>query len=671
MLPRHELKIFFTLLFAFVFQGCNIFREVKEAFDLLKRFEVSEQPYPSEKKTGKFSLEVSEKKENGNLKIWKVSGNLKADFPFSVSIAFNTGYSEQITFFIPGIWMKGNSFSQDKVYSILKSRKWLFREDRMPVPMVFAFDEKTKKGVAILKIPAKYDFTRAEHIDSSDENIIVDTDVASLGFDYDKKQILIVFPFEEYPIFYRRKILTNFIQLNHKKAFYKGEKKIDFYVIEISGYDFSDAILYLWQLVYDIYKENFVFSSPLSPVIENKEKLINLLGNLKHFFQRYYYEGEKIAGFYSFIVLETGSVFVPFIEASFTGMALMNGANAILLGKKLGDDTLIEKGRKVLISWSKNGKINKFFIDCFDPSSQSRCDLPPVFLKDVFYTRREFESLLAFYLAYKYDESYSDLFKEEFLSGARAMVELQREDGSFARAYRFSGEVADISPAGTLFAVPVFLKAYEITQDERFFKSALRAGEFIYHLVENFSYFGSTIDANSEDKEASMWAFISCFMLFRELKDSRYFLCAKRALYSSLWWFYLWSVPFEPSQTFFKINLNTLGLSSVSVENIHIDVYLFFFPKMVLSFSDYLQEPEKKRLQEMVSMMINAVSSLIPSPKGGIKGIPYGVVPEVIQQTWWDYGYGGKGEFNITSATGWTVASSILALSQFAYDIDF
>ena len=671
MLLRHEPKIFFTLLFVFVFQGCDIFREVKESVDFLKRFEVSEQPYPSEKKSANFSLEVSKQKESENLKIWKVSGDLKSDFPTSISIAFNTGYSEHITFFVPGIWIKGNNFSQDKVYSILRSKMWLFREDRMPVPLVFAFDENRKEGVAILKIPAKYDFTRAEHIDSSDENIIVDTDVSSLGFDYDKKQILIVFPFEEYPIFYRRKFLTNFVQLNHKKAFYKGEKKITFYVIEISGYNFSDAICYLWELVYDIYKENSVFSPPLSPVIENKSKLINLLGNLKHFFQRYYYEGDKIAGFYSFIVLETGDVFVPFIESSFTGMALMNGANAILLGKKFGDDILIEKGRKVLISWSKNGKINKFFIDCFDPSSQSPCNLPPVFLKDVFYTRREFESLLAFYLAHKYDESYTDLFKDEFLSGARAMLELQQEDGSFARAYSFSGRVYDSSPAGTLFAVPVFLKAYEITGEERFLKSAMRAGDFISRLVENFSYFGSTIDANSEDKEASIWAFISCFMLLRELGYEKYFSCAKRSLYSSLWWFYLWSVPFEPSQTFSKINLNTLGLSSVSVENIHVDVYLFFFPKMVLNFSKYLQEPEKKRLQEMVSMMINAVSFLIPSSEGSIKGVPYGVVPEVIQQTWWDYGYGGKGEFNITSATGWTVASSILALYQFAYDIDF
>jgi len=670
MFIRYEPKIFFILLFAFIFQECNIFREVKETVDLIKRFEVSVQHYPSEKKSGKFSLEVSKQKENETLKIWKVSGDLKADFPNSFSIAFNTGYSERITFFVPGIWMKGNKFSQDKVYSILKSRMWLFREDRMPVPMVFAFDEKTKKGVAILKIPAKYDFTRAEHIDSSDENIIVDTDISSLGFDYDKKQILIVFPFEEYPIFYRKKLLTNFIQLNHKKAFYKGEKKITFYVIEINGYGFSDAIPYLWEVVYDIYKENSVFSLNFL-IIENKSKLIDLLWNLKHFFQRYYYEGDKIAGFYSFIVLKTGDVFVPFIEASFTGMALMNGANAILLGKKFGDDKLVEMGRKVLFSWSKNGKINNFFIDCFDPNSSAPCHLPPVFIKDVFYTRREFESLLAFYLAHLYDESNSEFFREEFLSGARAMLGLQREDGSFARAYRFSGDVYDSSPAGTLFAVPVFLKAYEITGEQRFLSSALKAGEFISRLAEEFSYFGSTIDANSEDKEASIWAFISCFMLFRELKDEKYFLCAKRSLYSALWWFYLWSVPFEPSQTFYKIKLNTLGLSSVSVENIHIDVYLFFFPKMVLDFSFYLDESEKKRLKEIVDLMVSAVSYLVPSPKSNLEGVPYGVVPEVIQQTWWDYGYGGKGEFNITSATGWTVASTILLFSQFAYDIDF
>jgi hypothetical protein len=61
--------------------------------------------------------------------------------------------------------------------------------------------------------------------------------------------------------------------------------------------------------------------------------------------------------------------------------------------------------------------------------------------------------------------------------------------------------------------------------------------------------------------------------------------------------------------------------------------------------------------------MIYAVSEVVPTNYKNNGSVP-GIIPEVIQQTWWDYGFGGKGNYNLTSATGWTVASTIIAFSH-------
>ncbi len=671
--------IFFLVLILSVFSsGC---KRLKEQVETLRKINLSFEGGTQFSFSYKIALEQKDiqglglKVGEANLYHAKVEVEPIKNTKSRIKIEFDTGFSsDSIVFFVPGVFIKGNIFSQNKVYSLLRSKKWIFREDRLPIPISVAYDEKKQKLVALLKLPAQYDFTDQNQVDSDSQEILVDTDIFGIGFDYDTQKIIFTFPFEEYPVFYRRKLSTeSFYELPSKKALYNfsAKKSFDLFIVEIEGENFADAVLKLWKVVYKLYEKNGIIS----------EKLPNLnldyqLRVLSSFFRRYFYDGEKIKGFFSFVRTETGDVFLPWIEASFTGMALMNASNSILLGKYLKDSELIDKGKKVILSWIEQGMENGFFIDCFDTTSNSKCEFRPVFFKDAFFSRRNFESLLALYLAYLYEteilpQDYDFILrvKDAFIKGAENMMKLQRKDGSFARAYRFSGEEFDTSPAGTLFSAPVFIKAYEISGNPDFLRSAILSADFISKLAEKFEFYGSTIDANSEDKEAAMWAFISCYLVWKKVNQEKYFTCARRSLFAALWWFYLWNVPFNPNQLFYKIGLKTQGLSSVSVENIHVDVYLFFFPSLVSDFSSF--EPDfQDELRKFSQIMISAVSEVVPTNYKNNGSVP-GIIPEVIQQTWWDYGFGGKGTYNLTSATGWTVASTIIAFSQFLLGIKF
>lgn len=52
---------------------------------------------------------------------------------------------------------------------------------------------------------------------------------------------------------------------------------------------------------------------------------------------------------------------------------------------------------------------------------------------------------------------------------------------------------------------------------------------------------------------------------------------AKKAAYFALSWYYTWDVPFAPGQMLGDIGLQTRGWGNVSVENNHIDVFIFDF----------------------------------------------------------------------------------------------
>ncbi len=113
----------------------------------------------------------------------------------------------------------------------------------------------------------------------------------------------------------------------------------------------------------------------------------------------------------------------------------------------------------------------------------------------------------------------------------------------------------------------------------------------------------------------------------------------KKAAYFALSWYYLWDVPFAPGQMLGDIGLKTRGWGNVSVENNHIDVFIFEFASILNWLSKEYSEPRFSQFAEVIS---TSMRQLLPY-EGHLCGVAKcGYYPEVVQHTNWDYGKTGK-----------------------------
>ena len=199
---------------------------------------------------------------------------------------------------------------------------------------------------------------------------------------------------------------------------------------------------------------------------------------------------------------------------------------------------------------------------------------------------------------------------------------------------------------------------YKYFKDKRYLDSAKRTADYLEkELISKADYFSSTLDANCEDKEASLYAATATYYLSLVTKGEEhkhYADLTKQAAYFALSWYYLWDVPFAPGQMLGDIGLKTRGWGNVSVENNHIDVFVFEFADVLRWLSNEYKESRFSNFAEVIS---TSMRQLLPY-EGHMCGIAkVGYYPEVVQHTSWDYGKNGKGYYNDIFAPGWTVAS--------------
>ena len=116
----------------------------------------------------------------------------------------------------------------------------------------------------------------------------------------------------------------------------------------------------------------------------------------------------------------------------------------------------------------------------------------------------------------------------------------------------------------------------------------------------------------------------------------------------------MWDVPFARGQMIGDIGLKTRGWGNVSVENNHIDVFIFEFGSVLNWLSKRYDEP---RFDDFVKVISSSMRQLLPFENHMCGVAKTGYYPEVVQHTNWDYGRNGKGFYNDIFAPGWTVAS--------------
>lgn len=566
---------------------------------------------------------------------------------FNYGEQIKTGYKHSdCQFYMPGFWYRRNLRSPKEAPSFHTSDSWLVREDRLSTPLTAAFNPVSGTSMSVIRID-KFD---KEALTTHKEGEIILSGETSIGYtgfcNVDGVTVLAYgFPYKEAPKTYIRK-LTLAPAVEAFQLLRKGDSiSMTWEVSERNAADFSECVQRTWEYCYDTNRPKPV-DTPYT-VDRMKEVMSNFFVES--------YVGNTPTHYYSGVELETATCAnTDVAEVGFVGRTLLNAFNALEYGKQQNRQDLVDNANHIFDTYLQNG---------FSPAG---------FFNEVVHYNRDFketrhsirrqsEGVYAIlnYLNYEKQQKRKHPEWEKRIKGMLdSFLKLQNEDGSFPRKFKDDFSIVDASGGSTPSATLPLVMASKYFKDKRYLASAKRTVDYLEkELISKADYFSSTLDANCEDKEASLYAATAAYYLALVTKGeerAHYAGLAKKAAYFALSWYYTWDVPFAEGQMLGDIGLKTRGWGNVSVENNHIDVFIFEFADVLHWLSKEYNEPRFSDFAEVVS---TSMRQLLPY-EGHMCGIAkVGYYPEVVQHTNWDYGRNGKGYYNNIFAPGWTVAS--------------
>ena len=569
---------------------------------------------------------------------------------FNFGAELNTGYTtDDCEFYMPGFWYHRNLRSPKEAPSFHTSKSWNFREDRLSSPLTGAYDSKTGEGTTVLRQVEN----GCDALATAGEGEIIlsgNTSVGYLGFDNESGTAKLTFgyPYIETPRRYIRKLtLAPAVEAFVKMV--KGEtKSVSWRIRKVKSADYGDFVGKTWEYCFDRLNPQ-----PLTPLY-SPEKMKATMAN---YFRKSYVNKYDLKFNSGHGLRCSDCEPATLMQVGFCGRVLLNAFNAIEYGEATGQQDLVKIGNEIFDSFLAHGFTAKgYFYDDLNMNNPMPAD------KDVVHSiRQQSEGAYAVMHYLKYEKKHGRTHKE-WEKKIRTLLDnfltLLNEDGSFARKFHDDGSVIDGSGGSTPSATSTLVMGYKYFGDKKYLKAAERTVDYLEaNIISKSDYFSSTLDANCEDKEASLYAATAAYYLALVTKGeerAHYAGLAKKAAYFALSWYYTWDVPFAEGQMLGDIGLKTRGWGNVSVENNHIDVFIFEFADVLHWLSKEYNEPRFSDFAEVIS---TSMRQLLPY-EGHMCGIAkVGYYPEVVQHTNWDYGRNGKGYYNNIFAPGWTVAS--------------
>lgn len=566
---------------------------------------------------------------------------------FNYGEQIKTGYKHSdCQFYMPGFWYRRNLRSPKEAPSFHTSDSWLVREDRLSTPLTAAFNPVSGTSMSVIRID-KFD---KEALTTHKEGEIILSGETSIGYtgfcNVDGVTVLAYgFPYKEAPKTYIRK-LTLAPAVEAFQLLRKGDSiSMTWEVSERNAADFSECVQHTWEYCYDTNRPKPV-DTPYT-VDRMKEVMSNFFVES--------YVGNTPTHYYSGVELETATCAnTDVAEVGFVGRTLLNAFNALEYGKQQNRQDLVDNANHIFDTYLQNGFSPAGFFNEVVHYNRG-------FKETRHSIRRQSEGVYAIlnYLNYEKQQKRKHPEWEKRIKGMLdSFLKLQNEDGSFPRKFKDDFSIVDASGGSTPSATLPLVMASKYFKDKRYLASAKHTVDYLEkELISKADYFSSTLDANCEDKEASLYAATAAYYLALVTKGeerAHYAGLAKKAAYFALSWYYTWDVPFAEGQMLGDIGLKTRGWGNVSVENNHIDVFIFEFADVLHWLSKEYNEPRFSDFAEVIS---TSMRQLLPY-EGHMCGIAkVGYYPEVVQHTNWDYGRNGKGYYNNIFAPGWTVAS--------------
>lgn len=549
-------------------------------------------------------------------------------------------------FYMPGFWYRRNLRSPKEAPSWYVSDSWQVREDRLSTPLTGIYNEKTHEYYTVLRID-KFD-NESQPCHTSGEVIL--SGKTSLGYTgfrnvSGKSALVFGFPYSEAPKTYIRKLtLDPSVQAFEKLD--KGEtRKLVWEITKGTAPDYSAFVANVWNYSYDTYKP---------AEFENAMSAAEAKNVLSNFFKESYMDKYDLK-YYSGVHMRTDDCeSTGSVEVGFVGRVLLNAFNALEYGETMNRPDLVQNAKNVFDSYLKYGFTpNGFFREFVDYSHNDETK--------VYSIRRQSEGAFAILNYLEYERRKGISHKEwdsKMVHLLDNLLKLQEENGSFPRKFDDNFAIIDETGGSTPSATLPLTMAYKYFKNKKYLESARRTAVYLEkELISKADYFSSTLDANCEDKEASLYASTAMYylaMVSKGKEKEHYIGLSQKAAYFSLSWYYMWDVPFTQGQMLGDVGFKSRGWGNVSVENNHIDVFIFEFATVLDWLSKERKEP---RFAQFSAVIKSSMLQLMPV-KGHMFNIgKVGYYPEVVQHTNWDYGKNGKGFYNDIFAPGWTVAS--------------
>lgn len=566
--------------------------------------------------------------------------NLGAMLPTSLK-------SDNCEFYLPGFWYHRNLRSPKEAPSFHTSKSWNFRDDRLSTPLTSVYDAQLRKGISVLRI----NNTSTECSPQLTEGEVIlpgNTSVGFLGFDNESNEVKLCFgfPYIESPKRYIRKLTLAPSITTFQKLEAGEERVLTWRIHQIEAENYGMFVSKMWQYSFDKMRPQ-----PITPLYSADE----MKGQLTNYFRSSFVDKFPLK-YNSGITLETENC-NPYTEVQlgFCGRVLLNAFNEIEYGETHHQTNLFNMGQDIIKSWLQNGfTAQGWFIDWVNYSE----GMPKEFVHSI---RQQSEGIYAILHYLNYEKRHGRQHPEwekrtrQLLNN---LIALQKSDGHFARKYNDAGKDIDASGGSTPSATSTLVMGYKYFKDKKYLLAAKRTIDYVEkNIISKSDYFSSTLDANCEDKEAAIAAVTSTYylaMVTTGKERQHYIDLCKQAAYFALSWYYTWDVPFAKGQMLGDLGFKSRGWSNVSVENNHIDVFVFELPHIIKWLSSVTEE---KRFEKMYDVIYSSLNQLLPT-KERLCGIGKpGFYPEVVQHTTWDYGRNGKGFYNNLFAPGWTIAS--------------
>ena len=566
---------------------------------------------------------------------------------FNYGEQIKTGYRHSdCQFYMPGFWYRQNLRSPEKAPSFHTSDSWLVREDRLSSPLTAAFNSSKGKSMSVIRID-KFDKEALATHKEGEVIVSGETSIGYTGFENIGGMTVLSygFPYKEAPKTYIRK-LTLAPSVEAFQLLRKGDSiTLTWELSEIAVADFSECVQRTWKYCYDTNRPQPV-NTPYTV-----DRMKDVLSN---FFVESYVNTTP-THYYSGVELKTATcASTDVAEVGFVGRTLLNAFNALEYGFQHNRPELVNSANSIFDTYLSSGFSPAGF---FNEVVHYNRD----FKEPKLSIRRQSEGVYAIlnYLAYEKQHKRKHPEWEKRLKVILdSFLRLQNADGSFPRKFKDDFSIVDGTGGSTPSATLPLVMAYKYFKDKRYLESAKRTVNYLENeLISKSDYFSSTLDANCEDKEASLYAATATYYLALVTKGAErahYAELCRKAAYFALSWYYTWDVPFAEGQMLGDIGLKTRGWGNVSVENNHIDVFIFEFADVLHWLS---KEFNEARFSDFAEVISTSMRQLLPY-EGHMCGVAkVGFYPEVVQHTNWDYGRNGKGYYNDIFAPGWTVAS--------------